>query len=104
MDLNMSSGNEQMQVDFRNKATAVFFSVYRSFENSVAGVSRRNEEHRFQQLKKQYAVSLEQELQIVAKGILSKYQNEKQADEMDQMFHHFIKEYLHRFIQKINDL
>jgi len=35
---------------------------------------------------------------------LKRYKNEKQVNEMDQMFHQFIRDYLHRFIQKINDL
>ena len=80
------------------------FLVYQGFEMSVANVSRRNEEYKFQQLKKQYAGTLEEELDKVAKDVLKKYKNEKQVNEMDQMFHQFIRDYLHRFIQKINDL
>jgi hypothetical protein len=82
----------------------MFSSVYRAFETAVAGVSRRNEEYKFQQLKKQYVVTLEQELYTSAKDILAKYQNEKQVNELDQMFRQFIRDYLHRFIQKVNDL
>lgn len=100
----MSNGNEQMQVEFRNRATAMFFSVYHAFENAISDVSRRNEEYRFQQLKKQHAVTLEQELQTIAKDILANYRNEKQVKEVDHMFHQLIKDYLHRFIQKVNDL
>jgi hypothetical protein len=71
---------------------------------AVANVSRRNEEYKFQRLKKQFAATLEGELDKVAKDVLKKYKNEKQVNEMDQMFHQFIRNYLHRFIQKINDL
>lgn len=100
----MSNGNEQMQTEFHNKANAAFFSVYHAFENAISAVSRRREEYKFQQLKKQYSITLEQELQIAAKDILAKYRNAKQVNEMDQMFSQFIKDYLHRFIQKVNDL
>lgn len=82
----------------------MFFSVCRAFEESVCNVSRIKEEYRFQKLKKQYAATLEQELQVIAKDILLKYRDEKQTKEMDRMFHQFIKDYLHRFIQKVNDL
>jgi TRAP-type mannitol/chloroaromatic compound transport system substrate-binding protein len=100
----MHNDKEQMQVEFHNRATASFFSIYHTFEEAISNVSRRSNESRFQQLKKQYAVTLERELQITAKDILMKYRNEKQMKEMDQMFHQFIKDYLHRFIRKVNDL
>jgi len=50
----MSNGNEQMQIEFHNRASAVF-SVYQAFEMAAANVSRRREEYKFQQLKKQFA-------------------------------------------------
>ncbi|HWI92968.1 MAG TPA: hypothetical protein VNT20_16940 [Flavisolibacter sp.] len=100
----MGNEKEQMQVEFHNKANATFFSIYRAFEQSVSSISRRREEFKFQQLKKQYAVTMEQELQRTAKEILARFKNEKQLDEMEQIFSRFIKEYLHRFIQKVNDL
>jgi len=100
----MSNGNEQMQIEFHNKASLIFSSVYQGFETAVGNVSRRNEEYKFQQLKNQFAWTLQSELDKVAKDVLKKNKNEKQVNEMDQMFHQFIRDYLHRFIQKINDL
>ena len=100
----MNDGHEQIQIKFHNKATTVFFSVYHAFEKSVSHVSRRKEEYKFQQLKRQFAEALDMELQVVAKDVLVKYRNEKQVKEMDQMFHQLIKDYLHRFVQKVNDL
>ena len=67
-------------------------------------MSRRREEYKFQQLKKQFAGTLESELEKLAKDVLIKFKNEKQVNAMDQMFHQFIKDYLHRFVQKINDV
>jgi hypothetical protein len=100
----MSTNQEQMQVEFRGKAATMFFSLYHGFETAVSNISRRNDEYRFQQLKKQYAASMEQGLQTIAKDVLAKHKNERQVNEMDQMFGQFIKDYLHRFIQKVNDL
>jgi hypothetical protein len=100
----MSNANEQMLVEFHNSATARFFSTYHAFENAASQVNRKKEEYRFQQLKKQYTVTMEHELQAVARAILERHQEEKQVKEMDQMFHQFIKDYLHRFILKINNL
>jgi hypothetical protein len=100
----MLDGKEQIKLEFHNRARANFFSVYHTFEDVVSNVSRRNDEFRFQQLKRQYAVTLEQELQLIAKDILNKYKNERQLNAIDQMFHQLIKDYLHRFVQKVNDL
>jgi len=100
----MSNGNEQMQIEFHNKANEKLFSIYHAFENSISNVSRRSEEFRFQQLKKQYAEALEQELHSIARGILVRHQGDRQIKEVDPMFHHFIQDYLHRFVQKVNDL
>jgi hypothetical protein len=100
----MSNAINEMQIEFHDKANARFVSVYSGFEKAVSNVSRRNEEFRFQQLKKQFVTTLEKELQMMAKDILVKYKKEKQVNEMDQIFHQFIKDYLHRFVQKINDL
>jgi len=100
----MSNVSEQMQVEFHNRASEKLFSVYNAFGQSVSNVSRRCEEFRFQQLKKQFATTLEQELQGIARNILEKHQEERLVKGVDLMFHHFIKDYLHRFIQKINDV
>jgi glutamyl-tRNA reductase len=100
----MSNVNNEMQVEFHNEANRRFSSLYHGFEKAVSNISRRNEEFRFQQLKKQHVIILERELQKIAKDILMKYRNEKQVNEIDQLFHQFIKDYLHRFVQKVNDL
>ena len=66
-----------MQVEFHNRANTLFFSVYHGFENAVASLSRRKEEFKFQQLKKQYAETLQRDLQMVAKDILRIYKSER---------------------------
>jgi hypothetical protein len=100
----MSNGAEQMQVEFHNKAKETFFLVYHAFESAISRLNRRTDEFRFQQVKKQYTVLLEQELQTVAEDLLVRHRDEKQVREIDQVFHQFMKDYLHRFVQKINAL
>jgi hypothetical protein len=99
----MNNGSEQMQVDFHNKAKEKFFSVYNAFENAISNLDRKKQEYKFQQTKNQYAATLENELQAIAKKVLFKYEN-KRSGELDLLFHQFIKDYLHRFVQKINAL
>lgn len=100
----MNDDKEQMQVEFHNEANAKFIAVNHAFEAAASQISRRSEEYKFQQLKKQYAGVMEREMQAVAKNVLSKFRNEKQVNDMDQLLNRFIKDYLHRFIQKVNDL
>jgi len=98
------NSNEQMQVEFHNKGKEIFFSVYHNFENNISKLNRKTNEYKFQELKKQYALTLKEELEKIAKAVLLKHKHEKQSREIDQMFHQFINDYLHRFIQKVNAL
>ena len=100
----MSHEGESMHVGFHGRAGEIFFAVYHAFEKATSGLNRSTEEYRFQQLKKQYAASLEQELQSLASDILMKHKDEKQVGEVSPMFHRFITDYLHRFVQKANAL
>jgi hypothetical protein len=67
---------------------------------AAANVSWKSEEYKFQQLKKQFAGTLEHELEKLAKDILTKFKNEKQVNAIDQMFQQFIKDYLHRLFKR----
>lgn len=100
----MSNTSEQMQVEFHNRSQHSLFSLYHTFEQAAATINRKTNESRFQQLKKQYTITLEQELIAIARDILVRYKDEKRLNEVDPMFHNFIRDYLHRFVQKVNDL
>ncbi|HEX4852495.1 MAG TPA: hypothetical protein VFV08_16885 [Puia sp.] len=100
----MTNGKQQIQVEFHNRSNDKLFEVYQAFQYATSNLSRRTEELNFQQLKKRYAATLEQELRAIAKEILDRYGDEKQIKEVSLLFHQFIRDYLHRFIQKINDL
>ena len=100
----MSNGGEMIQVEFHNKATEVFFAFFHAFEREVSAVDRKNREFDFQALKKKYVTSFEQELQSTAQYILRHHKNEKASEETGPLLRHFITDYLHRYVQKINGL
>ena len=100
----MSNVINQIQVEFHKKATDRFFSIFHAFEIAVSQINRKSEEFRFQQLKKQYVSSMEVELTDIAENILKDNYGEKQVNDIDQLFHRFIKDYLHRFVLKVNEL
>ena len=98
----MSNGRDHMQVEFHNKATEIFFSFFNAFETEAAGINRHTHEFDFQKLKKKYVASFDQNLQSIAKSILTNHKGERQVSEIDQGIHQLIRDYLHRFVQKIN--
>lgn len=93
-----------MQQDFHDKASKIFFSMLRDFKDASSKIDRNKNEFLFQQLKNQYILSLEKELKNIGYTVLNKYQVSSQAQAIDPVLHQFIKDYLHRFNQKIVDL
>lgn len=99
----MSSTTNQIQQEFHDKASKAFFSMLRDFEDASSKIDRDKNEYLFQQLKNQYMLSLEKELQNIGHTVLNKFQVSSQAHAIDPVLHQFIKDYLHRFNQKIVD-
>lgn len=100
----MTHGGENIQVEFHNKANEIFFSFFEAFTNHSSGIDRRLNEYAFQEMKKKYVSSLEQELQSTAKTILMRHRDQKQSRQVDPMLRQFVRDYLYRFVQKINAL
>jgi hypothetical protein len=100
----MDTGNQQMQVHFHDMATAAFFSRYDAFAKASSLINRKLNEYQFQELKQQYVHSLEQDLKLGAGAILQKAAASGQLQEMNSLFHRLMMDYLHRFVQKINNL
>jgi hypothetical protein len=99
----MSSITDQIQQEFHDKAREVFFAMLHAFQDASSKIDRNKSEYMFQQLKKQYTVSFEKELQDIGHAVLNKYHGSSQAQAIDPALHQFIKDYLHRFNQKITD-
>jgi hypothetical protein len=96
----MQSDNEQLHVEFHNRANAIFFRLLSSFEAAVKEINRRQEEHKFEQQKQTHISTLKQQLEGCAGDLLAEHpQNRKQKD-LNQNLQHFITQYLHEFVQK----
>ncbi len=95
----MSSNNASIYIDFHNQANESFFSLEKDFMAASEKVNRNKEEFRFQQLKKDYVNELKHQLQMSAQELMKR---NGLTHAPGQEFHDLIKEYLHRFVQKIN--
>lgn len=100
----MSSITDQIQQDFHDKAKETFFAMLHDFQDASSKINRNKNEYLFQRLKAQYIHSFEKELRDIGYAVLTKYHGTSQAQAIDPVLHQFIKDYLHRFNQKIVDL
>lgn len=99
----MQSDNEQLHVEFHNRANAIFFRLLDNFEASVKGVNRRAEEYLFAEQKDKYITILKQQLETCAGELMLEHPHNKKQRELDQNLQHFIQQYLHQFVQKTRD-
>jgi hypothetical protein len=95
----MSDKSTSAYIEFHNKANQFFFLLERDFLAAAEKVNREKEEYRFQQLKKNYVNVLKQQLEVSSQELIQK---NGLARATGQNFNGFIKEYLYRFVQKIN--
>ena len=95
----MSANNTSVYIDFHNQANASFFSLEKNFLAATEKLNRDQEEFRFQQLKKDYANELKHQLEMSAQELMKR---NGLTSATGQEFNGLIKEYLHRFVQKIN--
>src|SRR5687768_9225901 len=99
----MSIETEHINIAFHNRATDLFFALYEKFQSATKTIDRKKEEYLFQQTGEKYIKTLQQQLEITAQEIIKKNQDHKQLSHADQDLNIFIKEYLHRFVQKIRE-
>ncbi|HUC81740.1 MAG TPA: hypothetical protein VMR70_12545 [Flavisolibacter sp.] len=95
----MSNENASIYNEFHNRANELFFSLEKAFRTATENVNREEEEFRFQQLKRDYANELKHQLEMNAQELMKRNGLTQTAG---QEFNDFIKEYLYRFVQKIN--
>ena len=95
----MSDNNASLYIDFHNQANQSFFSVEKGFLAASEKINREEEEFRFQQLKKDYVNELKQQLEMIGQELMKR---SGPTDATGQEINGYIKEYLHRFVQKIN--
>lgn len=100
----MDEDIENIQVEFHNRARELFFSLFREFNASIDGISRRREEYQFRWQREQYINQLQNQLGVLAKELLLRNESIKKSDLLSQNLRHFSQDYIHQFIQKINSL
>ena len=95
----MSTDNAGIYIDFHNQANEAFFTLEKEFLTATETLNRDEKEFRFQQLKKDYTNELKQQLEMSAQELMKrKGLHPATGHELND----FIKDYLHRFVQKIN--
>lgn len=95
----MSSNNASIYIDFHSQANQSFFSLEKDFLAASEKINREEEEFRFQQLKKDYTNELKHQLEMSAEELMKR---NGLTSATGQEINHFIKDYLHQFVQKIN--
>jgi hypothetical protein len=96
----MQNDNEQIQVEFHNNASAIFFALLTNFETVIKGINRQTEEYKFQQVKEAHIHSLKQQLENRAMLLMPERRGNRKKEELSQNLQHFIQQYLHLFVQK----
>jgi ABC-type Fe3+-citrate transport system substrate-binding protein len=97
----MQSDNEQLHVEFHNRANAIFFRLLNSFEAAVKDINRKKEERKFMQQKETHINALKQQLESCAGELIIEHPQNRSQRELNQNLQHFITQYLHQFVQKI---
>jgi len=98
----MKTDTERVQVEYHDRASRIFFLLLQEFENTSLSVSRETHEHEFQHLKRTYANRLNQDLQSIAQGILNDHRYANSINEIDPLLNQLSRQYMHRFVQKID--
>lgn len=95
----MNSRFESLYVQFHNRANELFQQACYTFDLATGNINRKVEEYRFQQIKTEHIRSLEKNLGECAASLLTNIH----AAEASQTLQQFIRDYLHRFVQKIDE-
>ena len=95
----MFSNNAGIYVEFHRQASQFFFSLENDFRAASEKVNREEEEFRFQQLKKDYVNELKHQLEMSAQELMKRKGLTRATGKEISVY---IKDYLHRFVQKIN--
>jgi hypothetical protein len=98
----MKTDTERVQVEYNDRASRIFFLLLQEFETNSLSVNRETHEHDFQRLKRTYANRLNQDLQTIAEGILNDHRYAQSIKYIDLLLNQLSRQYMHRFVQKID--
>jgi hypothetical protein len=100
----MEKDHEHVNIEFHNSAQHLFLTQFKEFKSATATINRRVNEHEFQATREKYVMSLQKDLENLAKDIMAKNMKIQNTAQLNFHFSQFINEYVYRFIQKIKDL
>ena len=100
----MSTDSDRISIEFNNRANDLFFSYLRDFKASVRNIDRKRHEYQFVSEREKYVNGLHQQLELIAKELLRKYQDHPSIDRLSQQFGQFINTYREEFVQHIRAL
>lgn len=98
----MNSRFESLYVQFHNRANELLQQACHNFDLTTGNINREVEEYRFQEVKLEHVRSLEKNLGECAALLLQSLDPAKSTAEASQTLQQFIRDYLHRFVQKID--
>ena len=99
----MDKDLEQINIAFHDRAHKLFFHYTKEFETAAASMDRKRDEYAYQQTREKYIRTLRQQLDTVAKDLLSAHRTHKQLNQIDQNLRYFINDYVHQFMKKIDE-
>ncbi len=96
----MHCDNEQIQIEFHNRANAIFFIQLDEFDRAVRQMDRKTREYEFQRVKETHVHTLKQQLENCALALMRAHRNNRNEGELSQNLQHYIGQYLYFFTQK----
>jgi hypothetical protein len=91
-------------VEFNTKASAIFFSHFESFKDTVQKLDRKKDDNVFQLQQAKYMQTLKNQLDYLAQALLNKYNSMRSANLLNRKLKDEIDQYLNEFRQKSRSL
>ena len=100
----MQKDADQLHVAFNNRARKVFFALYNQFKQRITSLDRLRDENVFQQLQGQYVQTLKQQLESIAKELITSYNSSESSTLFSKSIVSTIADYATEFTQKVRSL
>ena len=91
-------------VEFNTKASAIFFSHFENFKDTVQQLDRKKDDNVFQLQQAKYLQALKNQLEYLAQSLLNKHSSMRSANLLNKKIRDEIDQYLNEFKQKSRSL
>ena len=91
-------------IRFHDRAHAHFDAHCKRFDQDAALIDRQHDENRFRELKETHVRNFKRELEQEADRLISQSGHRYREQDSGRQLHQLIRDYLHRFVQKVNNL